>query len=146
MGHTIIVDGTTPCITAHKSHIEVTQKLNQPKSAQDCKSFCGVVNFLSMYLKDLQSHLIPIYELTKKNRPFIWGEEQQHTFDLIKSMLVEPPVLVMPNARDPFQLYLTQVRWPVEQPYTKYRRECHSWWHTTQRSSRCRFTIWHFRT
>ncbi len=76
MGHTIIIDGTTPCITAHKSRIDAIQKLNQPKTAQDCKSFCGMVNFLSMYLKDLQSHLIPIYELTKKNHLFVWGEEQ----------------------------------------------------------------------
>ncbi len=53
MGHTIIINGTTPCITMHKSQLEVIQKLNQPKTARDCKSFCGMLNFLRMYLKDL---------------------------------------------------------------------------------------------
>ncbi len=31
MGHTIIIDGTTPCITAHKSHLDAIQKLTNPK-------------------------------------------------------------------------------------------------------------------
>ncbi len=69
-GTYILIDGMTLCITAHKSQMEAIQKLNQPKSARECKSFCGVVTFLSIYLKDLQKHLIPICKLTKKNRPF----------------------------------------------------------------------------
>ena len=33
--------------------------------------------------------LKPIYELTKKGRPFIWGEEQQKAFDEVKSTGVQ---------------------------------------------------------
>ena len=51
-----------------------------------------------MFLKDLQTKLIPIYHLTKKGVPFHWGELQQKAFEQIKKDLTEAPVLAMPNS------------------------------------------------
>ena len=50
--------------------------------------------------------LKPIYELTKKGRPFIWKDKQQKAFDEIRSRLLNPPVLSMPDKRARFLLYL----------------------------------------
>ena len=47
---------------------------NMPKV---CRSFAGMVNFLSMFCLELQKLLKQIYDLTGKGRPFIWAEEQQ---------------------------------------------------------------------
>ena len=49
--------------------------------------------------------LKPIYELTKKGRPFVWGDEQQRAFDEIKSRLLKPPILSIPDKRGRFLLY-----------------------------------------
>ena len=65
----------------------------------------GVVNFVSIFCPELQKLLKPIYELTKKGRPFVWGDEQQKAFDEIKSRLLKPPVLSMPDKRGRFLLY-----------------------------------------
>ena len=46
-----------------------------------------------------------MYELTKKGRPFVWGDEQQKAFDEIKSRLLKPPILSMPDKRGIFLLY-----------------------------------------
>ena len=46
-----------------------------------------------------------LYELTKKGRPFAWGDEQQKAFDEIKSRLLNPPVLSVPDKRGRFLLY-----------------------------------------
>ena len=43
--------------------------------------------------------------MTKKGRPFVWGDEQQKAFDEIKSRLLKPPVLSMPDKRGRFLLY-----------------------------------------
>ena len=43
--------------------------------------------------------------MTKKGRPFVWGDEQQRAFDEIKSKLLKPPVLSMPDKRGRFLLY-----------------------------------------
>ena len=47
----------------------------------------------------------PIYNLTRKGRQFIWGEEQQKAFDEIKHRLQRPPVLHLPDTHGWFQLY-----------------------------------------
>ena len=38
-----------------------------------------------------------MYDLTRKGRPFNWGEEQQDSFEEIKCRLMKLPVLHMPN-------------------------------------------------
>ena len=86
-----------PHITPVKSIVEAILKLDFQKSPKNCKQFCGMVNYLSMFLKDLQTKLIPIYHLTKKGVSFHWGEMQQKAFDEIKKDLTEAPVLAMPN-------------------------------------------------
>ena len=65
----------------------------------------GMVNFLSMFCLELQKLLKPIYDLTRKGRPFIWGKEQQDSFEEIKCRLIKPPVLHMPNQTGRFHLY-----------------------------------------
>ena len=98
MGHEVsIIDGI-PHITPVKSRVDAIVKLDPPKSPKNCKQFCGMVNYLSMFLKDLQTKLIPIYHLTKKGVPFHWGELQHKASEQIKKDLTEAPVLAMPNS------------------------------------------------
>ena len=49
--------------------------------------------------------LKPIYNLTRKGRPFICGKEQQGSFEEIKPRLIKPPVVHMPNKTGRFHLY-----------------------------------------
>ena len=64
-----------------------------------------MVNFVSIFCLELQKLLNPIYELTKKGRPFVWQDEQQKVFNEIKSRLLKPPALSMPDKRGRFLLY-----------------------------------------
>ena len=63
-----------------------------------------MVNFLSIFCQDLQRLLKPIYDLTRKDGPFNWGQEQQTAFDEIKSRLQKPPVLYLPDGKGRFHL------------------------------------------
>ena len=65
----------------------------------------GMVNFLSMFCPEPQKLLKPIYDLTRKGIPFVWGREQQDSFEKIKCRLIKPPVLHMPNTTGRFHLY-----------------------------------------
>ena len=62
-----------------------------------CKSFVGMVNFVSIFYLELQKLLKPIYNLTRKGRQFTWGEQQQKAFEEIKGRLQRLPVLHLPN-------------------------------------------------
>ena len=58
-----------------------------------------------MFCPELQKLMKPIYDLTRKGRPFLWGKEQQDSFTEIKYRLIRPPVLHMPNKTGRFHLY-----------------------------------------
>ena len=82
----------------------------------------GMVNFLSMFCPELQKLLKPIYDLTRKGRPFIWGKEQQDSFEEMKCRLIRPPVLHMPNTTSRFHLYTDNSRFATgSMHYIKYR-------------------------
>ena len=105
MGNTIFIKDRKVCVRPLRSRIEAMLKLEPPKMPKGCKSFVGMVNFLSMFCLELQKLLKPIYDLTRKGRQFIWGEEQQESFEEIKKRLVHVPVLHMPNRQGRFYLY-----------------------------------------
>ena len=104
MGHTLLIEDGMPKITPLKTRIDAIMKLDPPKTPKNCKQFCGMVNFLSVFLKDLQLKLAPIYQLTRKGIPWDWTEECQSAFETIKKDLTNPPVLVMPNDKGHFVL------------------------------------------
>ena len=88
-----------------RNRLEAIQRLQLPKTPKGCRSFAGVVNFLSMFCPELKRLLKPIYNLTRKGRPFHWGKEQQDSFIEIKCRLTKPPVLHMPNKTGRLHLY-----------------------------------------
>ena len=105
MGNTIFTKEKRVCVKPLRSRLEAIQRLKPPTTQKVCRSFASVVNFMSIFCPELQKLLKPIYELTKKGRPFLWGDEQQKAFDEIKSRLLKPPILSMPDKRGRFLLY-----------------------------------------
>ena len=105
MDNEIFIQNKRVCIKPLGSRLEAIQKLQHPTTVKGCRSFAGMVNFQSMFCPELQRLLKPIYNLTKKGRPFVWEKEQQDSFEEIKCRLVKPPVLHMPNTAGKFHLY-----------------------------------------
>ena len=52
---------------------------------------------MSLFCPHLQSLLAPIYDLTRKGRPFVWTKLHQKNFEEIKKQMVSPPVLTLPT-------------------------------------------------
>ena len=75
MGNTIFIKDRRVCIKPLRHILEAIQKLQPPTTAKGCRSFTGMVNFLSKFCLELQKLLKPIYDLTRKGRQFIWGKE-----------------------------------------------------------------------
>ena len=105
MGNEIFIENKMVCVKPLRNRLDAIQKLQPPKTPKGCRSFAGVVNFFSMICPELQKLLNPIYDLTRKGRPFHWGKELQDSFIEIKHRLVKPPVLHMPNKSGRFHLY-----------------------------------------
>ena len=106
MRNEIFIENKKVCMKPLRSRLEAIQKLQPPKIPKGCRSFAGVVNFLSRFCPELQKLFKPIYDLTRKGKPFYWGKEQQESFEEIKGRLMQPLVLHMPNNTGRFHLYL----------------------------------------
>ena len=105
MGNTIFIKDRRVCVKPLRSRLEAIQGLKPPVTPKGYRSFAGMVNFVSMFCPELQKLLEPIYDLTKKGRPFLWGKEQHVAFEEIKSRMQNPPVLSMPDRKGRFILY-----------------------------------------
>ena len=119
MGNEIFIHNKRVCVQPLRNRLEAIQKLQPPSTVKGCRSFAGMVNVLSMFCPELQKLLKPIYNLTRKGRPFVWGREQQESFDEIKCWLEKPPVLHMSNKTGRFHLYLMQAN--LQLCYIKYK-------------------------
>ena len=104
MGNEFTINRRTMTITPLRSRTEAINKIPTPRTPKQCKSFCGVVNYLSLFCPDMQKLLKPIVELTRKGRPFIWGDAQEKAFREVKLRLKNPPVMHLPKAEGRFIL------------------------------------------
>ena len=80
MGNEIFIENRKVCVKPLRNRLEAIQRLQPPKTPKGCRSYVGVVNFLSMFCPELQRLLKPIYDLTRKGRPFHWGKNNKTPF------------------------------------------------------------------
>ena len=101
----IFIKDKKVCIKPLGNRMEAILKLEPPEMPKGCGRFTGMVYILSMFCPEVQKLLKPIYDLTRKGRPFIWGKELEKAFEEIKRRLVKATVLHMPNHEGRFHLY-----------------------------------------
>nr|XP_027124338.1 uncharacterized protein LOC113741048 [Coffea arabica] len=87
--------------------IKAIRDMPIPKCQKDVKSFLGKINFIGRFIGQLTSTCEPLFKLLKKNASMDWNEDCQQAFDKIKNYLLNPPVLVPPQAGRPLIMYLS---------------------------------------
>jgi hypothetical protein len=64
-------------------------------------------NFVRGYAKIV----VPLFDLTRKDQSFLWTPICQETFDVLKLMLIEAPILVRRDFERPF---IFDVDWSIK--------------------------------
>ena len=49
--------------------------------------------------------MVPLTQLIRKNKKFVWGEEQDKSFLEVKTKLTSAPVLTVPSGTEGFAIY-----------------------------------------
>ncbi|GJW51844.1 putative reverse transcriptase domain-containing protein [Tanacetum coccineum] len=79
-----------------------------------CDFWIRIVQFLGHLIDSQGLHVDPakieaiaksLTELTQKNKKYIWGENQESAFQLLKQKLCEAPILALPEGNDDFVVY-----------------------------------------
>jgi hypothetical protein len=80
------------------------KKIKAPTCKKELQSILGKVNYLRRFISNLSGRVkafTPILRL-KNDAEFIWGAEQQATFEEIEQYLSTPPVLKARQSEIPF--------------------------------------------
>jgi len=64
-----------------------------PKTKKEVQSFLGFTNFYHRFIEGFSHHAQPLFDLTKKDVPWVWNNSQQRAFDELKNHITSSPVL-----------------------------------------------------
>ena len=71
-------------------------------SVADVRSFLGTVGYYRKFVRMFSEVASPLTELLQKDKPFVWGERQQKSFDELKKAVSQQPVLILPDPSKPY--------------------------------------------
>jgi len=74
-----------------------------PMSKKELQQFLGFTNFYRRFIQGYSHIVRPLTKLTGKIE-FHWEEEQEIAFQELRKMIMQSPVLVMPDDSKPFQI------------------------------------------
>ena len=77
---------------------------HEPTKLKGVRQFIGFVGYYRRFVKDFAKLADPLVSLTRKGAPFVWGRDQQDSFDSLKACLLCAPILGFPTEGDRFVL------------------------------------------
>lgn len=107
LGHVISEEGTLP----NPATVDKILNFQRPQNLKELQGFIGISSYYRRYIKDFSTIAHPLTDLTKKNKKFIWEQEQQEAFDTLKSFLTSPPILAFPDFEKEFILQTDASGW-----------------------------------
>ncbi|GJT11459.1 putative reverse transcriptase domain-containing protein [Tanacetum coccineum] len=101
LGHLIDSQG----LHVDPAKIEAVKNWTSPTTPTEVRQFLGLTGYYRRFIKGFSKIAKPMTKLTQKNKNYIWSEEQESAFQLLKQKLCEAPILALPEGNDNFVVY-----------------------------------------
>ncbi|GKA83844.1 putative reverse transcriptase domain-containing protein [Tanacetum coccineum] len=101
LGHVIDSQG----IHVNPVKIKAVKDWESPTTPTEIRQFLGLAGYYWRFIKDFPKIEKPLTELTQKNKKYIWGENQESAFQLLKLKLCGAPILALPEGNNDFVIY-----------------------------------------
>ena len=101
LGHMIDRNG----IHVDPSKIEAVKNWPTPTTPTEVRQFLGLAGYYRRFIEGFSKIAKSLTELTQKNKKYVWGENQEKAFQLLKQKLCEAPILALPEGNDDFVVY-----------------------------------------
>nr|GEW33078.1 putative reverse transcriptase domain, ribonuclease H-like domain protein [Tanacetum cinerariifolium] len=95
---------TSQGIHVDPAKIEAVKNWASPTTPTEVRQFLGLAGYYQRSTKDFSKIAKSLTELTQKNE-YIWGENQESAFQLLKQKLCEAPILALLEKNDDFVVY-----------------------------------------
>ncbi|GKA10317.1 retrovirus-related pol polyprotein from transposon TNT 1-94, partial [Tanacetum coccineum] len=84
---------------------EAVKNWTSPTTPTEIRQFLGLAGYYRSFIKDFSKIAKSLTELTQKNKKYIWGDDQESAFQLLKQKLCEAPILALLEGNDDFVVY-----------------------------------------
>ena len=101
LGHVVTCEGIEP----DPDKIKAVAKLVPPDNLNQLQSFLGLVGYYRKFVDNFATVCEPLYELTKSDVEWKWGDAQNKAFQHVKTILTSDPVLVHPDFSKTFTIH-----------------------------------------
>lgn len=101
LGHIIQNNSVSPV----KDNLISIRNFPVPKTQKNIRQFLGKINFYRQYIPNSAITLDPLHNLLRKNQPFVWSDECQKAFEVIKGLLCSQPILEIYDKDLPINIY-----------------------------------------
>ncbi|KAE8736307.1 putative ATP binding protein [Hibiscus syriacus] len=101
LGHIVSADG----IQVDPSKVEAILNWKQPRNVSEIRSFLGLAGYYRRFVEGFSLIAAPLTKLLRKDVPFVWSEDQQASFEKLKTILTQAPVLIQPESGKDFSVY-----------------------------------------
>nr|GEW22225.1 reverse transcriptase domain-containing protein [Tanacetum cinerariifolium] len=85
--------------------IEAVKNWASPTTPTKIHQFLGLAGYYHRFIKDFSKIVKSLTILTQKDKKFVWGEDQEMAFQVLKKKLYEAPILALPEGNDDFVVY-----------------------------------------
>ncbi|GKD71884.1 putative reverse transcriptase domain-containing protein [Tanacetum coccineum] len=87
------------------NRIEAVKNWTSPTTPTEIRQFLGLAGYYRRFIKYFSKIAKSLTKLTQKNKKYIWGEDQETDFQLLKQKLCEALILALPEGNDDFVVY-----------------------------------------
>ena len=101
LSHIVSVEG----IRVDSRKIEAVVNWKALRNVIEVRSFLGLARYYRRFVKGFSVIVSPLTKILRKGVKFEWTEKCQNSFEQLKEMLVEVPVLTQPTSRKEYTLY-----------------------------------------
>lgn len=86
MGHQLTDQGINPS----DDKVDAIRRFRSPETAEELRSFLGLINYLGKFIPNLSTMTAPLRELLKKDTKFKWEQTHFEAFEQIKREVSDP--------------------------------------------------------
>ena len=101
LGHIISKKG----IAVDSMKIEAIKDWPRPTTVTEVRNFLELAGYYRRFVEGFSLMVAPLIQLTRKNKKFVWREEQDKSFFEIKTKLTSAPILTVPSGTEGFVIY-----------------------------------------
>nr|GEY51455.1 putative reverse transcriptase domain-containing protein [Tanacetum cinerariifolium] len=101
LGHVIDSDG----VHLDPTKVKAIRNWSAPTTPMEVRQFLGLAGYYRRFIEGFSLISKPLSKLTKKNKKYEWGMEEEEAFQTLKQKLCFAPILALPEGTENFIVY-----------------------------------------